>query len=74
MDHSYLFKILNIPDDESFIINDVEVIAETKYVYVSRPSIPTYYPNCSCTMHSKGIYKRMIKHPILQTELALSLL
>ena len=40
MDHSYLFKLLNIPDDGSIIINDVEIIADTKYVYISRPSIP----------------------------------
>lgn len=66
MDHSYLFKLLNIPDDDSIIINDVEVISDTKYVYISRPSIPTYCPNCSCRMHSKGIYKRKVKHPILQ--------
>ena len=37
MDHSYLFKLLNIPDDGSIIINDVEIIADTKYVYISRP-------------------------------------
>ena len=42
MDHSYLFKLLNIPDDGSIIINDVEIIADTKYVYISRPSIPSY--------------------------------
>ena len=48
MDHSYLFKLLNIPDDGSIIINDVEIIADTKYVYISRPSIPSYCPNCSC--------------------------
>ena len=66
MDHSYLFKLLNIPDDGSIIINDVEIIADTKYVYISRPSIPSYCPNCSCRMHSKGIYKRKIKHPVLQ--------
>ena len=50
MDHSYLFKLLNIPDDGSIIINDVEIIADTKYVYISRPSIPSYCPNCSCRM------------------------
>lgn len=66
MDHSYLFKLLNIPDDGSIIINDVEIIADTKYVYISRPSILSYCPNCSCRMHSKGIYKRKIKHPVLQ--------
>ena len=27
MDHSYLFKLLNIPDDGSIIINDVEIIS-----------------------------------------------
>ena len=57
MDHSYLFKLLNIPDDGSIIINDVEIIADTKYVYISRPSIPSYCPNCSFRNALKGIYK-----------------
>ena len=38
MDHSYLFKLLNIPDDGSIIINDVEIIADTKYVYLDHLS------------------------------------
>ena len=50
----------------SISIDNVEVAGDTKYVYISRPPIPTYCPNCSCRMHSEGIYKRKIKHPILQ--------
>ena len=66
MDYSYIFKLLSLPDDGSISIDNVEVAGDTKYVYISRPPIPTYCPNCSCRMHSEGIYKRKIKHPILQ--------
>lgn len=66
MDYSYLFKLLSLPEDGSIIIDNVEIIADTKFVYISRPAVPVYCPNCSCRMHSKGIYKRKIKHPVLQ--------
>ncbi|RJV74512.1 ISL3 family transposase, partial [Eubacterium sp. OF10-16] len=66
MDYSYIFKLLSLPDDGSISIDNVEVAGDTKYVYISRPPITTYCPNCSCRMHSEGIYKRKIKHPILQ--------
>ncbi len=73
MDHSYLFKLLNIPDDGSIIINDVEIIADTKYVYISRPSIPSYCPNCSCRMHSKVFISAKSNTLSYKTELASSL-
>ncbi len=58
MDYSYIFKLLSLPDDGSISIDNVEVAGDTKYVYISRPPITTYCPNCSCRMHSEGIYKR----------------
>lgn len=57
MDYSYIFKLLSLPDDGSISIDNVEVAGDTKYVYISRPPIPTYCPNCSCRMHSEGIYR-----------------
>ena len=47
MDYSYIFKLLSLPDDGSISIDNVEVAGDTKYVYISRPPIPTYCPNCS---------------------------
>lgn len=64
--NSYLFKLLNLPDDGSISIDNVELIDDLKYVHISKPAIPTYCSHCSCRMHSKGIYTRQIKHPVLQ--------
>lgn len=66
IDYSYIFKLLSLPEDGSIIIDQIDIVADTKYIYISRPSYPTYCPNCSCRMHSKGIYKRKIKHLVLQ--------
>ena len=54
MDYSYIFKLLSLPDDGSISIDNVEVAGDTKYVYISRPPIPTYCPNCSCRMLLKA--------------------
>lgn len=64
--NSYLFKLLNLPDDGSISIDNVELIDNLKYVHIFKPAIPTYCSHCSCRMHSKGIYTRQIKHPVLQ--------
>ena len=54
MDYSYISKLLSLPDDGSISIDNVEVAGDTKYVYISRPPIPTYCPNCSCRMLLKA--------------------
>ena len=43
MDHFYLFKLLNIPDDGSIIINDVEIIADTG-MYISLDHLSVLLP------------------------------
>ena len=60
------FTILNIPYDASIIIDKVEVIDDTKYVFIHREPTPTFCDICNSRMHSKGIYTRKINHPILQ--------
>lgn len=64
--NAFLFQILNLPEDGSIIIDDVNIIDDIKYIHISRAATPTYCPECSCRMHSKGIYVRKVKHPVLQ--------
>lgn len=53
------------PNDEIEIL-DISIFELTKYVEIRRKLIPTFCPLCGHRMHSKGIYKRHINHPILQ--------
>jgi len=57
-DYSYLFDLLSIPDDGSFILSDVCVEGPKKSVTLSRRAAPAFCPQCSSRMHSKGIYTR----------------
>ena len=65
-DYSYLFDLLSIPDDGSFILSDVCVEGPKKSVTLSRRAAPAFCPQCSSRMHSKGIYTRTLLHPVFQ--------
>ena len=63
-----IFAFLNIPNDFSINIDDIidDPDSFTRYVYLSRPAVPTFCPECGCIMHSKGIKVRTVNHPIYQ--------
>ena len=63
-----IFALLNIPNDFSINIDDIinDPDSFTRYVYLSRPAVPTFCPECGCIMHSKGIKVRTVNHPIYQ--------
>ena len=63
-----IFALLNIPNDFSINIDDIidDPYSFTRYVYLSRPAVPTFCPECGCIMHSKGIKVRTVNHPIYQ--------
>ena len=63
---SNLFKILDIPDDGTFNILQVDIVGDTKTVHIGRDPAPTFCPECGCRMHSRGIRKRTANHPVLQ--------
>lgn len=46
-DYSYLFDLLSIPDDGSFILSDVCVEGPKKSVTLSRRAAPAFCPQCS---------------------------
>ena len=63
---SKLLAVLDIQDDESFIITDVELIDDKKYLHIQKKLEPVYCPRCGSRMHSKGFYTRKLNHPVLQ--------
>ena len=68
-----IINLLNIKD-ENLIITNIEVNQGIKTVYIEKKLKPEFCPICSSRMHSKGIYKREINHPILQDGFRLSLI
>lgn len=63
---SMILTLLNLPDDGSFIISDVSVDDQIKYVHISRDPTICFCPFDNSRLHSKGIYKREVSHPIFQ--------
>ena len=61
-----LFTLLNLPEDDSLLVSDISLVDGIKYIHVSRKPSVHYCPFDNRKMHSKGIYKREIIHPILQ--------
>ena len=60
-----IINLLSIPDEGIEIIK-IEIIDRTKIIHLQKASFAHFCPECSARMHSKGIYKRSINHPIFQ--------
>lgn len=60
------FLLYNLPHDGTFKILKVEIYANIKYIHIARDPVPTFCPSCGFRMHSKGINKRKINHPVMQ--------
>lgn len=62
------FKLLDIslPDNYDHYTFDMEIDGPTKIITISTTPMPTLCPFCNSSMHSKGIYTRTVKHPVLQ--------
>lgn len=71
--HDFL-QLLDFQIDESIEIIDVETIGSIKTIHFRKKLIPVYCPSCGTRMHSKGIYKRTVKHPIFQDSTLLNLI
>lgn len=63
---SKLLALLDIQDDDSFLITDCELVDENKYLHIQKKLEPMYCPRCGSRMHSKGFYTRKLNHPVLQ--------
>lgn len=60
-----IINFLCLPDNDIEVTN-IEISGDTKYVYIRKILTPMFCPNCNYRMHSKGIRKRSIRHPIFQ--------
>lgn len=61
-----LLPLLDFQFDESLQILDVEIHDSIKTIHIAKKLVPVFCPSCAARMHSKGIYKRNVKHPIFQ--------
>ena len=65
MDYNIISFLDFNPNDEIEILG-ITTENTTKYIQLRKRLTPSFCPVCGQRMHSKGIYKRHINHPILQ--------
>ena len=66
-------ELLNLEDSDIFI-SDITIQGTTKFLTLETRLYSHFCPSCGFRMHSKGIKKRTIKHPILQDNYELILI
>ena len=66
-------ELLNLEDSDIFISN-ITIQGTTKFLTLETRLYSHFCPSCGFKMHSKGIKKRTIKHPILQDNYELILI
>ncbi len=65
-DNIDLLSLLDFSNDQSIEVIKSEIHDSTKNLHLRKKLEPTFCPSCGNRMHSKGIYKRNVKHPIFQ--------
>ena len=68
-----LLSLLDFQLDKSIEIIDTEILDSIKTIHFIKKPAPVFCPSCAARMHSKGIYKRNVKHPIFQDSSLLNL-
>ena len=66
-------ELLNL-EDSDIIISDITIQGNTKTLTLETKPYAHFCPSCGFKMHSKGVKKRTIKHPILQDSYMLTLI
>ena len=66
-------ELLNLEDSDIFI-SDIDIQGTTKFLTLETKLYSHFCPSCGFKMHSRGIKKRTIKHPILQDNYELILI
>ena len=66
-------ELLNL-EDSDISISDISIQGTTKTLTLETKLYAHFCPSCGFRMHSKGIKKRTIKHPILQDNYELILI
>ncbi|MEF2782464.1 MAG: transposase [Clostridium sp.] len=62
------FKLLSIsiPENYNEYSFDMQINGPIKTITISTKPKPMFCPHCNSIMHSKGIYTRSVRHPVLQ--------
>lgn len=58
-------ELLDLEDSDIFI-SDISIQGTTKFLTLETKLYAHHCPSCGFKMHSRGIKKRIVKHPILQ--------
>lgn len=66
-------KLLDLEDSDVFI-SDITIQGTTKFLTLETKLCAHHCPSCGFKMHSRGIKKRIVKHPILQDNYELILI
>lgn len=66
-------ELLDLEDSDIFI-SDISIQGTTKFLTLETKLCSHHCPSCGFKMHSRGIKKRIIKHPILQDNYELVLI
>ena len=66
-------ELLDLEDSDVFI-SDISIQGTTKFLTLETKLCAHHCPSCGFKMHSRGIKKRIIKHPILQDNYELILI
>ena len=66
-------ELLDLEDSDIFI-SDISIQGTTKFLTLETKLCLHHCPSCGFKMHSRGIKKRIIKHPILQDNYELVLI
>ena len=61
-------------EDTGIIITDIQIQGQTKTLTLETPPTARFCPTCGFRMHSRGVKKRKINHPILQDNYSLILI
>ena len=60
-----IIDFLGLSDDDVEILK-IEIVDNIKYVHIQKKLKPQFCSKCNYRMHSKGIRRRKVRHPIFQ--------
>ena len=63
---NYITDFLCFDKSDDIEVLNIEIINDVRYIHVIKKLKAVYCPECSYRMHSKGISKRIVRHPIFQ--------
>lgn len=68
-----MYSITDLLDleDGDLAVTDIQIQGQTKILTIETRPVPHFCPFCGHRMHSRGVKKRTINHPILQDNYAL---